>query len=54
MRGGWFPRGLKPKFILMHLTYGLKPVPFKIDPLRNKVRVAQFAFLEDLPHEGNA
>jgi hypothetical protein len=23
------PQGLKPRLILMHVTYGLKPVPFK-------------------------
>ena len=28
--GGSFPRGLKPRFILMHFTYGLKPVPFNV------------------------
>jgi hypothetical protein len=27
---GLFPQGLKPRFIDLHLTYGLKPVPFKL------------------------
>jgi hypothetical protein len=25
-----FPRGLRPESILLHLTYGLKLVPFKL------------------------
>jgi hypothetical protein len=27
---GSLPRGLKPRFILGQLMYGLKPVPFKL------------------------
>jgi hypothetical protein len=32
-----FPRGLKPEFILGHLMYGLKPVPFKLKPVPFKL-----------------
>jgi hypothetical protein len=33
-----FPRGLKPALILSYLTYGLKPVPFKLIPCRGMGR----------------
>jgi hypothetical protein len=28
---GSFHQGLEPGFIFLHLTYGLKPVPFKLN-----------------------
>jgi hypothetical protein len=43
-----FPQGLKPEVILLHLTYGLKPVPFrvshrgKLSPLVRKEDLVKF------------